>query len=84
MSDGVEFCNFLTNFCPLEIERTEVELKVEHNDSHANALDLDIFVDKGTFTYKMLDKLYVFNFHIARLLLVMSNTPSIIYYCSTM
>ena len=31
----------------LEIYQTEVELKVEHNGTHATFLDLDIPVDKG-------------------------------------
>ena len=57
---------------------------MEHNGSHANILDFDIFVDEGGFTYKMLDQLYVFNFHIARLPSVMSNTPPIISYSSSM
>lgn len=56
---------------------------MEHNGSHANILDFDIFVDEGAFTYKMLDQLYVFNFHIARLPSFMSNTP-IISYSSSM
>ena len=37
----------------LEIDQTELELKVEHNGSHVTFLDLDIPVDKGKLICKM-------------------------------
>ena len=51
MNDGGEFGKAF-----LEIQPTELELKVEHNDNHATFLDLDISIDKGQVIYKMFDK----------------------------
>ena len=39
----------------VEIYPTDLELKVEHNDSHATFIDVDISINKGKFIYKMLD-----------------------------
>ena len=51
MNDGGEFGKAF-----LEIQPTELELKVEHNDNYATFLDLDISIDKGQVIYKMFDK----------------------------
>ena len=64
----------------LEIYPTELELKVEHNSSHATLLDLGISIDKGKFIYKMFGKRDTFNFHIFRMSSI--TIPSIIFYSS--
>ena len=65
-----------------EIYPAELELKVEHNDSHATFLSLDISIDKRKF---MFDKRYAFNLHIVRIPSITSNfLPSISFYSSTM
>ena len=51
MNDGGEFGKAF-----LEIQPTELELKVEHNDNNATFLDLNISIDKGQVIYKMFDK----------------------------
>ena len=58
---------FIDNLCALndggkfgkafrEIYPAKLELKVEHNGSHATFVDLDISTDKGKLIYKMFDK----------------------------
>ena len=79
LNDGSEFGKVF-----LEIYPTELELKVEHNGSHATFLDLDISIDKEKFIYKVLDKLDTFNFNIVRMPSITSNIPSIIFCSSTM
>ena len=74
LNDGGEFSKAF-----LEIYSTELELKVENNGSHATFLDLDIFIDKGKFIYKMVDKQDTFSFDIVRLLSITSNIPSMIF-----
>ena len=64
----------------LEIYPTELELKVEHNSSHATLLDLGISIDKGKFIYKMFGKRDTFNFQIFRIPSI--TIPSIIFYSS--
>ena len=68
----------------LEIYPTDLELKVEHNGSHATFIDVDIFIDQGKFIYKMLDKKETFNFHIVRMPSTTSNISPIIFYSFTM
>ena len=46
----------------LEIYPAKLELKVEHNGSHATFVDLDISTDKGKLIYKMFDNLSFFIF----------------------
>ena len=54
----------------LERYSAELELKVEHNNSHAAFLDLDISVDNVKFIYKMFNKRDAFNFHTVRIPLI--------------
>ena len=68
----------------VEIYPTDLELKVEHNGSHATFIDEDISINKGKLIYKMLDKKETFNFHIVRMPSITSNIPSIIFYSFTM
>ena len=68
----------------LEIYPTDLELKVEHNGSHATFIDVDISIDQGKFIYRMLDKKETFNFHIVRMPSIASNISSIIFYSFTM
>ena len=49
---------------------------MEHNDSHATFLDLDISIDKGKLIYRMFDKRDTFKFHIVKLPSTTNNIPS--------
>ena len=68
----------------VEIYPTDLELKVEHNGSHATFIDVDISINKGKLIYKMLDKKETFNFHTVRMPSITSNILSIIFYSFTM
>ena len=50
-----------------QVSFDHIELKVEHNGSHAAFIDVDISIDERKFIYKMLDKRETFNFYIARM-----------------
>ena len=60
----------------------ELELKVEHQGTHATFLDLDITIDEGVFIYKFFDKRDAFPFFIVRMPHLSSNIPSSIFYGS--
>ena len=79
MNDGGEFGKTL-----LEIYPIEPHLKMEHNGSHAAFLDSYVSLGKGKVICKMFDKRGVFNFLIARMLSIISNTPCILFQSSTM
>ena len=57
---------------------------MEHNDSHATFLDLDISIDKGKLIYRMFDKRDTFNFHSVKLPSTTNNILYIIFYSSTL
>ena len=51
LNDGGEFGRSYRSIYPLELE-----LKCEHQGTHATFLDLDINVSNGIFIYKLFDK----------------------------
>ena len=60
----------------------ELELKCEHQGTHATFLDIDISIDDGLFVYKQYDKRDSFPFDIVRMPHKNSNIPSNIFYSS--
>ena len=78
LNDGEEFAKHCKEIYPAELD-----LKVEHQGSHASFLDLDITVVDGTFVYKMYDKRDQFPFFIVRMPHRSSNIPSYIFYGAT-
>ena len=78
LSDGDEFAKHCKKTYPAELD-----LKVEHQGSHASFLDLDITVVDGIFVYKMYDKRDQFPFFIVRMPHISSNIPSYIFYGAT-
>ena len=62
----------------------ELNLKCEHQGSHATFLDLDIQIKNGVFEYKLFDKRDSFKFFIVRMPDLSSNIPSFIFYGSIM
>ncbi|WP_456235821.1 hypothetical protein [Soonwooa purpurea] len=75
LNDGGEFENSYNSIYPKELE-----LKCEHNGSHATFLDLDIAVEEGIFVYKLFDKRDAFPFNIVRMPHKSSEIPSYIFY----
>ena len=63
-----------------EIYPPELELKIEHEGTHATFLDLDITISNGIFVYKLFDKRDAFPFFIVRMPYLSSNIPSYIFY----
>ena len=62
----------------------DLQLKCEHEGSHATFLDLDITVINGIFVYKLFDKRDNFPFFIVRMPDLSGNIPSHIFYGSVM
>ena len=86
LNDGGEFIAFLEKWFRRWILLKyvqQLELKEEHNDSYATSLDMDISIDKGKFTFKMLEKRDALSFHVVRMPSITSNIPSIIFYSFT-
>ena len=79
INDGGEFGNSFKDIYP-----PELELKVEHNGSHATFLDLDITIINNKFVYKLFDKRDAFNFFIVRMPDLSSNIPSTVFYGSVL
>ena len=77
INDGGEF----GKAC-LEIYPKELELKVEHQGTHACFLNLDISVLDNMFVYKLYDKRDSFPFSIVRMPHIDSNIPQNIFYSS--
>ena len=75
LNDSGEFGR---SYC--DIYPSELELKCEHQGTHATFLDLDITIDDGTFIYKLFDKRDSFPFDIVRMPHKDSNIPSSIFY----
>ena len=75
MNDGGEFAKRHKDINPKELQ-----LKVEHQGTHASFLDLDITIKDGIFVYKLYDKRDQFPFFIVRMPHMSSNIPSYIFY----
>ena len=77
LNDGNDFAKSHRNIYPKELE-----LKIEHQGTHATFLDLDITIINKTFVYKLFDKRDAFPFFIVRMPHLCSNIPSSIFYGS--
>ena len=62
----------------------DLELKCEHQGSHATFLDLEINIIDGIFVYKLFDKRNDFPFFIVRMPDLNGNIPSHVFYGSVM
>ena len=63
-----------------EIYPKELELKLEHNGSHATFLDLDLYIENGKISSKLYDK----DDKDVRMPNIHSNIPSSIFYGTVM
>ena len=79
LNDGGEFGRSFHQIYP-----NDLELKCEHQGSHATFLDLDINVTNGIFVYKLFDKRDNFPFYIVRMPDLSGNIPLHIFYGSVM
>ena len=91
----INACRFIDDECNIndlgefsrsyhEIYPSELELKCEHQGSHATFLDLYIQIIDGIFVYKLFDKRDEFPFSIVRMPDLSGNLPSFIFYGSIM
>lgn len=62
----------------------DLELKCEHQGSHATFLDLEINIIDGMFVYKLFEKRNDFPFFIVRMPDLRGNIPSHVFYGSIM
>ena len=62
------------------INLKELELKVEHQETDAAFLDLDITIKDNIFSYKLFDKRDKFSFFIVRMPHLSSNIHSSVFY----
>ena len=67
-----------------DIYPKELQLKCEHQGTHATFLDSDITIGNGIFEYKLFDKRNNYNFFIVRMPDFTGNIPSHIFYGSIM
>ena len=67
-----------------EIYPKELELKCEHQGTHATFLDIDITIVDGLFIYKLFDKRDDFPFSIVRMPDLTGNIPDHVFYGSVM
>ena len=80
LNDGGEFGRSFHLIYPAELE-----LKCEHQGTHATFLDLYIYIsDDGIFIYKLFDKRNGFPFFIVRMPDLTGNIPSHVFYGSIM
>ena len=79
LNDGGEFGRSFQQIYP-----TELELKCEHQGTHATFLDLEINISDGIFIYKLFDKRNDFPFFIVRMPDLSGNIPSHVFYGSVM
>ena len=79
LNDGGEFGRSYKSIYP-----PELELKCEHQGTHATFLDLDITISNGIFIYKLFDKRDDFPFFIVRMPDLSGNIPSHVFYGSVM
>ena len=91
----INACRFIDDECNIndlgefsrsyhEIYPSELQLKCEHQGSHATFLDLYIKIVDGVFVYKLFDKRDEFPFSIVRMPDLSGNLPSFIFYGSIM
>ena len=79
LNDGGEFGRSFHLIYP-----NELELKCEHQGSHATFLDLEINIVNGIFVYKIFDKRDNFPFFIIRMPDLSGNIPLHVFYGSVM
>ena len=79
LNDGGEFGRSFHAICP-----SELELKFEHQGTHATFLDIDIKISNGIFIYKLFDKRDDFPFFIVRMPDLSGNIPNHVFYGSIM
>ena len=79
LNDGGEFGRSFHLIYP-----SDLELKCEHQGSHATFLDLQIDILDGIFVYKLFDKRDDFPFFIVRMPDLSGNIPSHVFYGSVM
>jgi hypothetical protein len=79
LNDGGEFGRSFRSIYPAELE-----LKCEHQGTHATFLDLDITISDGIFVYKLFDKRNDFPFFIVRMPDLSGNIPNHVFYGSIM
>ncbi len=79
LNDGGEFGRSFHHIYP-----NDLELKCEHQGSHATFLDLEINISDGIFVYKLFDKRDNFPFRIVRMPELSGNIPSHVFYGSVM
>ena len=79
LNDGGEFGRSFHAIYP-----PELELKCEHQGTHATFLDLDINISNGIFVYKLFDKRDDFPFFIVRMPDLSGNIPNHVFYGSVM
>ena len=79
LNDSGEFSRSFKDIYPKELQ-----LKCEHQGSHATFLDLDITVVDGLFIYKLFDKRDDFPFTIVRMPDLNGNIPSSTFYGAIM
>ena len=79
LNDGGEFGRSFYLIYP-----SDLELKCEHQGTHATFLDLEINIVDGIFVYKLFDKRNDFPFFIVRMPDLSGNIPSHVFYGSIM
>jgi len=79
LNDGGEFGRSFREIYP-----SELELKCEHEGTHATFYDLDINIVNGKYIYKLFDKRDNFSFFIVRMPDLSGNIPSHVFYGSIM
>ena len=79
LNDGGEFGRSFHLIYPRDLE-----LKCEHQGTHATFLDLEINISDGIFVYKLFDKRDNFPFFIVRMPDLGGNIPSHVFYGSVM
>ena len=79
LNDSGEFSKSFSDIYP-----EELQLKCEHQGTHATFLDLDITVVDNNFVYKLFDKRDDFPFTIVRMPDLSGNIPSYVFYGSIM
>ena len=79
LNDGGEFGRSYHLIYP-----EDLELKCEHQGSHATFLDLEINIENNIFVYKLFDKRDTFPFYIVRMPDLSGNIPKHVFYGSVM
>ena len=79
LNDGGEFGRSFRSIYP-----PELELKCEHQGTHATFMDLEITIVDGIFVYKLFDKRDDFPFFIVRMPDLSGNIPNHVFYGAIM